>query len=784
MKGGMSIQPLDSSYFSPARVIPASELPAEVSLSQKIYGSTPWMEISFQFEVARVGKDQTPNSPSSLYNPEGDLSFDLIARLAKGEAVPANHPGSQEEIPGTLRLFWWETPQLIAGESYSDYFSPLLEFIPERAVEQGQAFCDWQQLRFPQLGIFSSFLQEDIKLGLHAIWRGETCPPSTIEPDDSLLYEACVENHARLAAAILQGRRVEASPSRANEITETALGVAMENQGKFEASIGFLSRCHRNYRDDDYTLAEDEATWMPRAEQIETMLREAGAIDYSPLLEDSLRGDVDEVRRMLDAGFPPNFAIYGYSTALREAVRGKHPEVCRLLLSRGVDPNQSRPFSTTMVYGGTSYPLGLALNNPEILKLLLEAGADPTICRDDIDRTPVIFRGNYGTAENAAALFRRVDFASVRSAYGKTGVHFLSAEDLVLCREFITPELLDLPDLSGRTPLVEAIMEEMTDKARLLLSMGASPTKTSWVSNAMLWNFHALRKLIPCLLTPAQAVLLVGDLKLLEEILALAPNPSSVAYRLKMTRVLSSAELLDLNRRIQEDEDNHQANPSLNRVRVDFDSLYCALEGELGELLKIGPRLSLDGQECQAIYPELVEAFDVLEFGQNNWMAPHLLATWENSFPLTASKWLGLATEAIEEAREAAAQFAQDLSTWHASDETEEEETPHYQSMLRLIDQGAEYLERARAIMQDREPKPQTVSAQLCAIASKEFQGGQARARKNVAQNEGVEFDDFLDALRENLAGGSTMDLGKLAQAARSRLAQLDLECVELMKQI
>jgi hypothetical protein len=76
------------------------------------------------------------------------------------------------------------------------------------------------------------------------------------------------------------------------------------------------------------------------------------------------------------------------------------------------------------------------------------------------------------------------------------------------------------------------------------------------------------------------------------------------------------------------------------------------------------------------------------------------------------------------------------------------------------------------------------LSADICAIAAGEFDGGAARARKNVAQDEGVEFDDFLEAIHEAIQPGSTMDLGKLLQASRNAIVQLQAESVELMRRL
>lgn len=271
---------------------------------------------------------------------------------------------------------------------------------------------------------------------------------------------------------------------------------------------------------------------------------------------------------------------------------------------------------------------------------------------------------------------------------------------------------------------------------------------------------------------------------MLEELLALEPNPDPVAYRFNYSSDLSGEQLRDLHRRFQEDEAACEAQPEVVRPRLKLHSLEASIEQEIGDLLMVGPRCSLDGEECRARYPELVETFDVLEAAENQGVPPHILATWRAGRPLTASEWIGLTVEALENAGDAADRLSKELAAYHETAECAEVEAPCYRALLARIDQSADFLERARAIIEAREPEPSTFSADLCAIASGEFDGGHARARKNVARDEGVEFDDFLDALRESIEGGSTMDLGKLAQAAHKTIAQFDAECIALMRRV
>jgi hypothetical protein len=773
----------DSADLIPPRVFPAKSVPTVVSLEWNDLGNFRAQEICFRLADESVLQEEPISFPSLNYSPETSLPLELMERLAGGETVRMPHPELERSVSGTLRWFWW-----MPGDEdplwCSNWLLPFLEFLPDAEQLEGRTFDDWRALRFPNIPDAFSPSSEEFLLFLHRIWREETCPTVAIAPDESLLYRACVENWERLVAEILHERRVEADPNMLEKITETALGVAMENQGKFGAGPGFASGCHRRYREDDFCEAEDRATWVPRAERIEKMLRQAGAVDYQPLIKACGDGSFDEVRRLLDAGYPPNFAIYGYSTPLCEAVVEKQVKICRLLLERGSNPNLPRPFDAHMTWGGKLYPLALALDHPEIVGMLLDAGADATICGDDFDSTPVVFFGGYGTKENAETIFRRVDFGSIRNYKGMTGVHFLGAGDLAMCREFVPAALLDEPDHAGRTPLVQAIMNSQNAKASLLLQMGASPSAKSWVHEVPSFDLRALRDFIPCLLTPAQVALFAGSLDLLETILAMEPEPETTAWRLDGEVSLSSEVLGDLYRRFLEDEAACEESSNLLRPKLQLGQLRFAIEKEIQGFLRGYPRFSMDGEACRVRYPELIVTFDVLEAAAKVGVPSHFLATWRAGRPLTASQWLGLASETLEDALTEADCFAVKLQSYHAGVDKADMETPCYRGLLGWIDQAGEFIERASAIIEDREPMQRPLSADICAIAAGEFDGGAARARKNVAQDEGVEFDDFLEAIHEAIQPGSTMDLGKLLQASRNAIVQLQAESVELMRRL
>jgi ankyrin repeat protein len=91
-------------------------------------------------------------------------------------------------------------------------------------------------------------------------------------------------------------------------------------------------------------------------------------------------GDLDEVRRLLDAGADPNSTDeHGSGTLLTF-----HPAMIEYLLSRGADPNVQTNENGASVLAGLAY-----VNQRECMRILLEHGADPNHGRDESGETPL-----------------------------------------------------------------------------------------------------------------------------------------------------------------------------------------------------------------------------------------------------------------------------------------------------------------------------------------------------------------------------------------------------------
>jgi len=700
------------------------------------------------------------------------LSILEIKRLAAGEELCT--PCGQIEVAGRLRM--------MRGLEYGTFTHVTLEFLPDQPVAEGMSFRAWFQLRFPgDAKNLSEMSHEPWWIYYYHLWATETCPASTIAPDHAMLCQAALNNHERLLDAILAVHpRIEVKPGMEKSIIETALGIAMENTGMFGMGAGLMTGCHRNYREDDFSMAEDSDTWVARAECTADRLMASGAIDYSPMFAACRAGRTEEVEAMLKAGFPPNFSIYGHTTALSEAVHAGHEDICDLLLCHGADPNLSRPFESSMVWGGEIYPLSIAMDHPGIFKRLLQAGANPSQACDDSDETPVVFAMKLQDPDHAEEIFGLVDFRSIRGKHGRSGVFYMGVDQLEKCRNLIPEDLFNERDQHGMTPLLHAISFDYAAKARLLIELGADPGQPGilWASEAnCVWRDCDTGPIPNQCITPIQAALEIGDLQLVEHLFDRGVPAPRHSWELKLPESLSKEDAAVLFETLRTDLECHEGVIPLespDHWSTRSTRLTGRCEGMLATLLVHDP------EKTANCYPEWVQAMDLIEWAEGLALHPALVEPFRSGQKLGHEAWMKLADDALL----ALEQEIDGLAKTLEDDARSGTHTANGCDMLRALDHAEQTWMNARLRITGKAAKPLTLSSEACDRASGEFDAGSARARLSSATTGEVSFDDFVDALKESLQPGTTMDLGKLIQATRVCSARLKRRCEVLRRKL
>jgi len=584
-------------------MVAASQRPASVQLETEPEPADPRFAEEFTFRWIHAAQEPNPFA-SRVADQYSNLSLATLQKLAAGQTLLLAHPEQPEAGVGNLRMGWWT-------DETSARIRPVLEFLPLDSLPKATGFAQWACLRFPCLDTALGEFSGPFRLYQLRHWKQECSPEPVLSPADPSLYQAVVDNWEEGVREILQDRKIICQPGEIRSLRETALGVAMENSGDFGAASSLRSGCHRLFRDDlgFRTEVEPRESWVPRAQRIAAMLRQAGAVDYSPLLGACRRGDLPAVKAMLDRGFPPNFAVYHHTSALLEAVDAKHPAIVQVLLEHGADPNQPRWLPTALEQG-RGYPLAGALDEPEILTLLLDAAADPSRC--DASGRPVAFAGGYGSAACAAMVFGRISFETLRDRTGGHGLHLLNAGNLGHCRAFIPRQLVDQRDHWGTTPLIGAIAAGDAAKVDLLLELGASADARGMLGFICPLTHPGLSRFSPCLLTPVQVALLFGEEKILLRLLELGVECSSIGYSLSSEPLLDREVAPRLLERIREDCGlwDFTVEPDLDAPFEDLLYSNIMPPADARELQKL-PYLITRHPAALERYAEVLDSFDI-----------------------------------------------------------------------------------------------------------------------------------------------------------------------------
>ncbi len=170
------------------------------------------------------------------------------------------------------------------------------------------------------------------------------------------------------------------------------------------------------------------------------------------------RGHVDTVRRYLREGADPNRGdAYGSPPPLWLALSSRSPEMVRILIDAGADPNIS-------VDGTSLVQLAAQINDPEIMALILGAGEGVAHDRDgEVEAMFIALRQGHFDALKAM-LDAGADPNAQVPATGYVDLNADGERDL-----WMVPVLY------------EAVKRERFDAVKLLLDAGADPDATGYV---------------------------------------------------------------------------------------------------------------------------------------------------------------------------------------------------------------------------------------------------------------------------------------------------------------
>ncbi len=166
----------------------------------------------------------------------------------------------------------------------------------------------------------------------------------------------------------------------------------------------------------------------------------------APVADAAMRGDVQQVRALLERGADPNEAQGDGMTALHWAAHEGREELARLLVDEGaaLDP-------VTRIADYTPLHLAARSGHGAVVRLLAEAGADVEARTGSGGATPLHLAAGAGSVEGVRAL---LDAGAV----------------------------VDAPERSwGQTPLMFAASAGRTEVVRLLLERGADASRTTRV---------------------------------------------------------------------------------------------------------------------------------------------------------------------------------------------------------------------------------------------------------------------------------------------------------------
>lgn len=214
---------------------------------------------------------------------------------------------------------------------------------------------------------------------------------------------------------------------------------------------------------------------------------------------------------LLKAGADLKSVLPGGQTLLMTAARTGNPDIVRMLLERGTDPN-----ATEETDGETALMWAAAQNHPEAVKLLVAHGADVNARSKSLT-----YKTDRFGLEGVLTILPRGNLTALMIAARE------GSRDAARALAESRAEL-DVTDPDGTTALVFAIINNHYDTAAMLLDEGANPNIADSAGMAALYAAVDMNTLIEIYGRPARKTSdRLSALDLIQKLLDKGANPNA-----------------------------------------------------------------------------------------------------------------------------------------------------------------------------------------------------------------------------------------------------------------
>jgi len=204
-------------------------------------------------------------------------------------------------------------------------------------------------------------------------------------------------------------------------------------------------------------------------------------------------GNSKEVSELLRQGYKVNALGMDGRTLLTYAVSGHHPELVKLLLANGANPNADH---------GATMLEAAGRGDVAMLRALLKAGGEPNMRYGDMLNTPLHEAFPNGGFKEVRLLLEYGADPNIKNGLGRTPLFIASTGWIESVRLLIAHGAeVNVSDQNGVTPLIYASMYGNLNIARILLKAGADPSITdkrgySAEDYAQMGNYRKLASLL------------------------------------------------------------------------------------------------------------------------------------------------------------------------------------------------------------------------------------------------------------------------------------------------